>query len=282
MGNRYEGERENGKRASFEATIFLGQIPVGIKAFKLASAEETYLSMFDASDNASVGNLRVNKQKAYLDYPACKVPNPEAKVSDVMPMAIVKGRVFGDKVITLADEEVEALKSARQKTINVVRAEDIEIVPCEWVMETYTVERSKDAPLYFDFIMSILEDEKKQLRFRITIGNTDREAILQATEQGIKLLVLYYSSEVGKPRAVEHMKLPEQQKALLSQLLNNLEAVEIKAENTRSKLLEEMLMSKIEGKEIVLPVREIAKKEQDLTELLKASVSLISIKKKVV
>lgn len=277
--NRYEGERETGKRASFEATIFLGQIPVGLKAFKLASAEETYLSMFDEQDKASVGNLRVNKQKAYLDYPTCKVPNPNAKVSEVIPKAIVKGRVFGDRVITLADEEVEALKVARQKTINVVKAEDLENVPCEWVMEAYTVEKSKDAPIYFDFIMSVLLEERKQLRFKMAIGNTEREAILQATEQGIKLLVLFYPSEVANPQKVEVMNLPEQQKALLSQLLCNLGSVEIKAENVRGKLLEEMLMNKIEGKVVELPKIEVMKKTEDLTELLKASVNQVAKKK---
>jgi non-homologous end joining protein Ku len=277
---RYEGQKESGKRASFEATIFLGQIPLGIKAFKLAAADEMSLSLFDAQDNASVGNLRVNKSKAYLDYPTCKVPNPDAKVGEVIPSLIVKGKVFGDKVITLTDDEVDALKQAKQKTINLVKAEPLEAIPIEWAMEAYTIEKSKDAPLYFDFVMSVLEAEKKQLRFKIVAGNTEREAVLQATEQGIRLIVLFYASEVSNPRKVERMNLPAQQKALLSQLLNNLENMEIKAENTRGKLLEELLMSKVEGKAIVLPSIEIKSKQADLTELLKASVMSVEPKKK--
>ena len=192
---------------------------------------------------------RESKQRIqYKQY--CRHCDTEVTSDD-----IIKGYEYEKgKYVVMTNEELEKLKTKKDKTIHILQFAKISEVNMIYFEKDYYAVPDSGAEKAYELLRQSLLAEKKVAIAKTVMGTNEKLLVLYPTKNGIIVKTLFYEDEIASmPKSVPKMKLDENELNMAKLLIQNMtkpfEAAAYRDEY-QARLREE-IMKKIQGQEIV-------------------------------
>jgi DNA end-binding protein Ku len=184
----------------------------------------------------------------YKKYcPSC---NKEVKSDD-----IIKGYEFEkDRYVTITEEELEKIKTKKDKTIHVLHFAKMEDVDSIYFEKNYYVVPHTGGEKAFELFRQALLTEEKVAIAKTVIGTNESLIVLYPTDDGIIAKMLYYQEEIQEiPKLQAKVELDENELMMAKTLISSMtKEFDISAYHDEyQERLREAIQKKIEGQEIV-------------------------------
>lgn len=184
----------------------------------------------------------------YKKYcPSC---NKEVKSDD-----IIKGYEFEkDRYVTITEEELEKIKTKKDKTIHVLHFAKMEDVNSIYFEKNYYVIPHTGGEKAFELFRQALLTEEKVAIAKTVIGTNESLIVLYPTDDGIIAKMLYYQEEIQEiPKLQAKVELDENELMMAKTLISSMtKEFDIAAYHDEyQERLREAIQKKIEGQEIV-------------------------------
>ncbi len=184
----------------------------------------------------------------YKKYcPSC---NKEVKTDD-----IIKGYEFEkDRYVTITEEELEKIKTKKDKTIHVLHFAKMEDVDSIYFEKNYYVVPHTGGEKAFELFRQALLTEEKVAIAKTVIGTNESLIVLYPTNDGIIAKMLYYQEEIQEiPKLQAKVELDENELMMAKTLISSMtKEFDISAYHDEyQERLREAIQKKIEGQEIV-------------------------------
>lgn len=184
----------------------------------------------------------------YKKYcPSC---NKEVKSDD-----IIKGYEFEkDRYVTITEEELEKIKTKKDKTIHVLHFAKMEDVDSIYFEKNYYVVPHSGGEKAFELFRQALLTEEKVAIAKTVIGTNESLIVLYPTDDGIIAKMLYYQEEIQEiPKLQAKVELDENELMMAKTLISSMtKEFDISAYHDEyQERLREAIQKKIEGQEIV-------------------------------
>lgn len=184
----------------------------------------------------------------YKKYcPSC---NKEVKSDD-----IIKGYEFEkDRYVTITEEELEKIKTKKDKTIHVLHFAKMEDVDSIYFEKNYYVVPHTGGEKAFELFRQALLTEEKVAIAKTVIGTNESLIVLYPTDDGIIAKMLYYQEEIQEiPKLQAKVELDENELMMAKTLISSMtKEFDISAYHDEYQdRLREAIQKKIEGQEIV-------------------------------
>jgi len=187
-----------------------------------------------------------HKRIRYKKYcPSC---DKEVKSDD-----IIKGYEFEKgRYITITNEELEKIKTKKDKTIHVVqfaKMSDINMIHFE---KNYYISPDKGAEKAFELLRQAMLRQEKVAVGKTVIGTTEQLIVLYPTDNSIIAKTLFYQEEIQEAPEVPAVKVEEAElemaKTLISSMTREFDIAVYRDEYQAR--LREAIETKIKGMEI--------------------------------
>jgi len=210
---------------------------------------------------------RIHYQK-YCDH--CK--------KTVKDVDIIKGYEYEkDKYVVMTDEELEKIKTRKDKTIHIIQFAKMSEVNMIYYEKDYYAVPDTGAEKAYELLRQSLLSKKKVAIAKTVMGTNEKLLVLYPTKEGIIVKTLFYHDEiVAMPKAVPKIKLDENELNMAKMLIENM-TKPFKAEEFRDEYqsrLREAIMKKIQGQEIVTADTSEPGNVIDLMEALQKSLEM--------
>lgn len=233
------------------------------------------IGMYKATqDNAIHFNQLDKESKARIKYKKyCSHCGKEVTAND-----IIKGYEYEkDKYVAMTDEEMEKIKTKKDKTIHIVQFAKMAEVNMIYYDKDYYAVPDTGAEKAYELLRQALLSQKKVAIAKTVMGTNEKLLVLYPTKEGIIVKTLFYHDEIAAmPKAVPKMKLDENELDMAKMLIQNMtkpfEAEEFRDEYQAR--LREAIMKKIQGQEIVAAESSAPSNIIDLMEALQKSLEL--------
>lgn len=184
----------------------------------------------------------------YKKYcPSC---NKEVKSDD-----IIKGYEFEkDRYVTITEEELEKIKTKKDKTIHVLHFAKMEDLDSIYFEKNYYVVPHTGGEKAFELFRQALLTEEKVAIAKTVIGTNESLIVLYPTNDGIIAKMLYYQEEIQEiPKLQAKVELDENELMMAKTLISSMtKEFDISAYHDEyQERLREAIQKKIEGQEIV-------------------------------
>ncbi len=250
-------------RSIWTGSITFGLINIPVKLFSAVQESSLDLDMLDSKDHSNIKFKRIN----------------ETTGKEVAYENIVKGYKLESGYVILEEEDFEAADAVKTKTIdllNFVKETEIDSLYYE---QPYYLEPDKSAMKAYALLRDAMEKTGKVGVTSFVLRNKEGLAILKPYKQVIVLNRIRFAQEIREP---SELKLPPISKgnskevAMANKLVNQLtEKFNIsKYKDTYADKLLKIIKQKSKGKKITVPkMKVVSKKNDDLMEMLKASLT---------
>ena len=191
---------------------------------------------------------------------------------------IIKGYEYEKgKYVVMTNEELEKLKTKKDKTIHILQFAKISEVNMTYFEKDYYAVPDSGAEKAYELLRQSLLAEKKVAIAKTVMGTNEKLLVLYPTKNGIIVKTLFYEDEIASmPKSVPKMKLDENELNMAKLLIQNMtkpfEAAAYRDEYQAR--LREAIMKKIQGKEIVAVDSGEPSNVIDLMEALQKSLEL--------
>lgn len=191
---------------------------------------------------------------------------------------IIKGYEYEKgKYVVMTNEELEKLKTKKDKTIHILQFAKISEVNMIYFEKDYYAVPDSGAEKAYELLRQSLLAEKKVAIAKTVMGTNEKLLVLYPTKNGIIVKTLFYEDEIASmPKSVPKMKLDENELNMAKLLIQNMtkpfEAAAYRDEYQAR--LREAIMKKIQGQEIVAVVSGEPSNVIDLMEALQKSLEL--------
>ena len=168
---------------------------------------------------------------------------------------IIKGYEYEKgKYVVMTNEELEKLKTKKDKTIHILQFAKISEVNMIYFEKDYYAVPDSGAEKAYELLRQSLLAEKKVAIAKTVMGTNEKLLVLYPTKNGIIVKTLFYEDEIASmPKSVPKMKLDENELNMAKLLIQNMtkpfEAAAYRDEYQAR--LREAIMKKIQGQEIV-------------------------------
>ena len=196
---------------------------------------------------------------------------------------IIKGYEYEKgKYVVMTNEELEKLKTKKDKTIHILQFAKISEVNMIYFEKDYYAVPDSGAEKAYELLRQSLLAEKKVAIAKTVMGTNEKLLVLYPTKNGIIVKTLFYEDEIASmPKSVPKMKLDENELNMAKLLIQNMtkpfEAAAYRDEYQAR--LREAIMKKIQGQEIVAVDSGEPSNVIDLMEALQKSLELIGAHK---
>ena len=191
---------------------------------------------------------------------------------------IIKGYEYEKgKYVVMTNEELEKLKTKKDKTIHILQFAKISEVNMTYFEKDYYAVPDSGAEKAYELLRQSLLAEKKVAIAKTVMGTSEKLLVLYPTKNGIIVKTLFYEDEIASmPKSVPKMKLDENELNMAKLLIQNMtkpfEAAAYRDEyQARPR---EAIMKKIQGQEIVAVDSGEPSNVIDLMEALQKSLEL--------
>ena len=215
---------------------------------------------------------RESKQRIqYKKY--CRHSDTEVTSDD-----IIKGYEYEKgKYVVMTNEELEKMKTKKDKTIHILQFAKISEVNMTYFEKDYYAVPDSGAEKAYELLRQSLLAEKKVAIAKTVMGTNEKLLVLYPTKNGIIVKTLFYEDEIASmPKSVPKMKLDENELNMAKLLIQNMtkpfEAAAYQDEYQAR--LREAIMKKIQGQEIVAVDSGEPSNVIDLMEALQKSLEL--------
>lgn len=243
-------------------SISMGLVLIPIGLYKTTTDNDIHFNQLEKESKARI------KYKKY-----CSHCNKEVTTSD-----IIKGYEYEkDKYVIMTGEELEKIKSKRDKTIHIIQFAKLSEVDQLYYEKNYYGIPEAGAEKAFELLRQSLLAEKKVAIAKTVIGTRENLIVLYPTKVGMIVKTLFYYDEIVEPpKQISKMKLDENELQMAKMLIDNM-TKPFDANNYRDEYqerLREAIMKKIQGKEIVSADTDQPNNVIDLMEALQKSLEM--------
>ena len=191
---------------------------------------------------------------------------------------IIKGYEYEkDKYVVMTDDELEKIKTRKDKTIHIIQFAKMSEVNMIYYEKDYYAVPDTGAEKAYELLRQSLLSQKKVAIAKTVMGTNEKLLVLYPTKEGIIVKTLFYHDEIAAmPKAVPKMKLDENELNMAKMLIENM-TKPFKAEEFRDEYqarLREAIMKRIQGQEIVAVESSGPSNVIDLMEALQKSLEL--------
>ena len=195
---------------------------------------------------------------------------------EVAPEDIIKGYEYEkDKYVVMTDDELERIKTKKDKTIHILQFAKMSEVNMIYYEKDYYAIPDAGAEKAYELLRQSLLMEKKVAIAKTVMGTNEKLLVLYPMKDGMIVKTLFYNDEIAAvPKQVPKMKHSEQEIDMARMLIQNMtetfDATQYQDEYQAR--LKEAIMKKIQGQEIVVADTGAPDNVIDLMEALKKSL----------
>lgn len=243
-----------------KGSISMGMVLIPIGLYKTTVDNDIHFNQLEKESKARI------KYKKY-----CSHCGKEVQSSD-----IIKGYEYEkDKYVVMTDEELERIKTKKDKTIHILQFAKMSEVNMIYYEKDYYAIPEVGAEKAYELLRQSLLSEKKVAIAKTVMGTNEKLLVLYPMKDGMIVKTLFYEDEIAAvPKQVPKMKLEEQELDMAKLLIQNMtkpfDATAFKDEYQAR--LKEAIMKKIQGQEIVTADTSGPDNVIDLMEALKKSL----------
>lgn len=248
--------------AAHKGSISMGLVLIPIGMYKATVDNDIHFNQLDKESKARI---------RYKKY--CSHCGKEVTGSD-----IIKGYEYEKgKYVVMTDEELEKIKTKKDKTIHIIQFAKISEVNMIYYEKDYYAVPDTGAEKAYELLRQSLLSQRKVAIAKTVIGTNEKLLVLYPTKGGIIVKTLFYFDEIASmPKSVPKMKLDENELNMAKMLIENMTrpfvAEEFKDEYQAR--LREAIRKKIQGQEIVAADTDGPSNVIDLMEALQKSLEI--------
>ena len=178
-----------------KGSISMGLVLIPIGMYKATQDNDIHFNQLDKESKARI------KYKKY-----CSHCGNEVTAND-----IIKGYEYEkDKYVVMTDEELEKIKTKKDKTIHIVQFAKMSEVNMIYYEKDYYAIPDTGAEKAYELLRQSLLSQKKVAIAKTVMGTNEKLLVLYPTKEGIIVKTLFYYDEIAAiPKAVPKMKLDE-------------------------------------------------------------------------
>lgn len=245
-----------------KGSISMGLVLIPIGMYKTSQDNDIHFNQLDKESKARI------KYKKYCSHCGKEVTSAD----------IIKGYEYEkDKYVVMTDEELEKIKTKKDKTIHIIQFAKMAEVNMIYYEKDYYAVPDAGAEKAYELLRQSLLSQKKVAIAKTVIGTNEKLLVLYPTKDGIIVKTLFYHDEiVAMPKPVPKMKLDEHELAMAKMLIENMTRPFVAEEfqDEYQARLREAIMKKIQGQEIVSVDTNGPSNVIDLMEALQKSLEL--------
>lgn len=231
------------------------------------------VSLYTAAQDIDIGFNQLHKDdNQRIRYKkVCSHCGKEVSSND-----IIKGFEYDkDKYVIITDEDIEKIKTEKDKTIHILHFTDINEIDPLYYYKTYHAVPDAGGDKAFELLRTAMKQENKVAIAKTVMGTQEALLTIRPTEKGILIETMYYQDEIKEiPKFSTRPEINEAElnmaKTLISSMVKPFEPELYKDEYQMR--LRKLIEQKINGKEIVAAKAEPQNNVIDLMEALKASI----------
>ena len=243
-----------------KGAISMGMVLIPIGLYKTTVDNDIHFNQLEKESKARI------KYKKY-----CSHCGKEVEAKD-----IIKGYEYEkDKYVVMTDDELERIKTKKDKTIHILQFAKMSEVNMIYYEKDYYAIPEAGAEKAYELLRQALLAEKKVAIAKTVMGTNEKLLVLYPLKDGMVVKTLFYNDEIAAvPKQVPKMKLGEQELEMARMLIQNMtqpfDAEQYKDEYQAR--LRDAIMKKIQGQEIVTVDSSAPDNVIDLMEALKKSL----------
>jgi len=243
-----------------KGSISMGMVLIPIGLYKTTVDNDIHFNQLEKESKARI------KYKKYCSH--CG--------KEVAPEDIIKGYQYEkDKYVVMTDEELERIKTRKDKTIHILQFAKMSEVNMIYYEKDYYAIPDAGAEKAYELLRQSLLMEKKVAIAKTVMGTNEKLLVLYPMKDGMIVKTLFYDDEIAAvPKQVPKMKLSEQEIDMARMLIQNMtepfDATQYQDEYQAR--LKEAIIKKIQGQEIVVADTSAPDNVIDLMEALKKSL----------
>ena len=245
-----------------KGSISMGLVLIPIGLYKTTTDNDIHFNQLEKESKARI---------QYKKY--CSHCNKEVTTAD-----IIKGYEYEkDKYVIMAEEDLEKIKTKKDKTIHIIQFAKLSEVDTIFYENDYYGIPEVGAEKAFELLRQSMLEQKKVAIAKTVMGTNEKLIVLYPTKTGLIVKTLFYSDEVVPiPKEIPKMKLDKNEVDMAKMLIENM----TKPFNPTSfkdeyqERLRVAIMTKIQGKDIVAVDGGEQNNVIDLMEALKRSLEL--------
>ena len=243
-----------------KGSISMGMVLIPIGLYKTTVDNDIHFNQLEKESKARI------KYKKYCSH--CG--------KEVAPEDIIKGYEYEkDKYVVMTDDELERIKTRKDKTIHILQFAKMSEVNMIYYEKDYYAIPDAGAEKAYELLRQSLLIEKKVAIAKTVMGTNEKLLVLYPMKDGMIVKTLFYDDEIAAvPKQVPKMKLSEQEIDMARMLIQNMtepfDATQYQDEYQAR--LKDAIMKKIQGQEIVVADTGAPDNVIDLMEALKKSL----------
>jgi len=245
-----------------KGSISMGLVLIPIGMYKATVDNDIHFNQLEKESKARI------KYKKYCSHCGKEVTNAD----------IVKGyEVEKDRYIVMTDDELERLKTKKDKTIHILQFAKMSEVNMIYYEKDYYAVPDAGAEKAYELLRQALLVQKKVAIAKTVMGTNEKLLVLYPTKEGIIVKTLYYYDEIAAmPKNVGKIELDKNELDMAKMLIENMtKPFEAEAfQDEYQARLREAIMKKIQGQEIVAVDEGTGATVIDLMEALQKSLEL--------
>lgn len=251
-----------------KGSISMGLVLIPVGLYRTTTDNDIHFNQLDKESKSRI------KYKKY-----CAHCNKEVKNED-----IIKGYEYEkDKYVIMTDEDLEKIKTKKDKTIHIIQFAKMSEVDSIYFEKDYYAIPDVGAEKAFELLRQSLLAQKKVAIAKTVMGTNEKLIVLFPLKDGMVVKTLFYADEVVEvPKKVPKMDLDSNELEMAKLLIENMTKPFV-AEEYRDEYqarLREAIMTKIQGKEIVTADTSEQNNVIDLMEALQRSVEQTNLNEK--
>ena len=245
-----------------KGSISMGLVLIPIGLYRTTTDNDIHFNQLDKESKARI------KYKKY-----CSHCNKEVTSND-----IIKGYEYEkDKYVIMSEDELEKIKTKKDKTIHIVQFAKLSEVDQLYYEKNYYGIPDAGAEKAFELLRQSMLAQQKVAIAKTVIGTRENLLVLYPTENGMIVKTLFYHDEIiVPPKQRPYREVDQNELMMANMLIENLTKPFV-ATNFRDEYqarLREAIMTKIQGKEIVAVDTDQGNNVIDLMEALQKSLEL--------
>lgn len=243
-----------------KGSISMGMVLIPVGLYKTTVDNDIHFNQLEKESKARI------KYKKY-----CSHCGKEVAAKD-----IIKGYEYEkDKYVVMTDDELERIKTKKDKTIHILQFAKMSEVNMIYYEKDYYAIPEAGAEKAYELLRQALLAEKKVAIAKTVMGTNEKLLVLYPLKDGMIVKTLFYNDEIAAvPKQVPKMKLGEQELEMARMLIQNM-TQPFDAEQYQDEYqarLRDAIMKKIQGQEIVTVDSSAPDNVIDLMEALKKSL----------
>ena len=243
-----------------KGSISMGMVLIPVGLYKTTVDNDIHFNQLEKESKARI------KYKKY-----CSHCGKEVEAKD-----IIKGYEYEkDKYVVMTDDELERIKTKKDKTIHILQFTKMSEVNMIYYEKDYYAIPEAGAEKAYELLRQALLAEKKVAIAKTVMGTNEKLLVLYPLKDGMVVKTLFYNDEIAAvPKQVPKMKLGDQELEMARMLIQNM-TQPFEAEQYQDEYqarLRDAIMKKIQGQEIVTVDSSAPDNVIDLMEALKKSL----------